>query len=324
MDLLVILITTTSILFVIVVGLIQRIISLDKRQGPGQSGCRTENTARLKLGRPAFFLTPQRAVVMGTSSLLTAAFLGMAVNRDSHLLQMAELEGYARAVGSPRVVAQVDLRGYRSFSQYAPAVTDPQAGNFGSNACGLIAPAQAVLVAENPTLAGTQPGFRAVIALMSQIRAKAVLPGGALAYQGSTGIQPSALVKAVRASPVGTGWSVAAQNQWTLAELYQALLDEKIVIVDIRVQQDTEIPSTRPENFAHYARVLGIDLNRQVVFLENTLDQKGGKSYWTLPLESFMKVWEYPETQVSLRPSQQDPAIREENVNRWAMVLSRR
>ncbi len=275
------------------------------------------------LGR-IFCLTPQRILVMSAGSLLMAAFFGFAVNRDNGHLQMLELENYAWVAGLPRQGLQVDLARYHSFSQYTPAIASPQAGNFGQNACGLIAPAQAAVLTANPRRAGTPQGFNAVYTLMTQIRAQANRPGAAPAYQGATGIQPSALVQALRASPIGDHYIITARNSWTLAEMYQALLDGRIVIVDILVRQQDEIPSTTPDTFAHYARVLGIDLVRQQITLDNTLGQQDGKSYWTLSLSDFMAAWDHPETLATIRPSQVDPSIKEENVNHWALVMEKK
>ncbi len=271
-----------------------------------------------------FCLTPPRIMVMSAGSLLMTAFLGFAVNRDNASLQMLELENYARVAGLPRQGLQVDLAQYRSFSQYNPAIASQQGGNFGQNACGLIAPAQAVVVTANTRMAGTSQGFNAVYALMTQIRAQANRPGSPPAYQGATGIQPSDLVNALRASAIGDRYTITARNSWTLAEMYQSLLDGRIVIVDILVRQQNEIPSTTPDTFAHYARVLGIDIDRQQIYLDNTLGQQDGKSYWTLSLSNFMAVWQHPETQATIRPSQVDPSIQEENVNHWALVMGKK
>jgi hypothetical protein len=261
-------------------------------------------------------------MVMSTGSLLVAAFFGVAINRANPALQAAELEGYALLTGQAREVFQVDLAEYRSYTQYTPDIVSPEAGNFGGNSCGLISAAQAVVVSQNPSVAGTPRGFNAVVTLMSQIRAKAVSPDGRPTYQPETGIQPSHLVQALRSSPVGDQYEVTAMNDWTLGLMYQALQEGRIVIVDVQVRKETQSPSTTPETFAHFARVLGMDLDKQEIYLENTLDQRDGKSYWTLSFEDFMVVWRYPETQATLKPGEDDATIREENVTNWAMVLT--
>ena len=272
--------------------------------------------------RLTFCLTPPRLLVMGTSSLLVAAFLGISANRASPGLQLLELEGYTRLTGQARRVVQVDLARYQSFTQYSPEILSPAAGNFGGNACGLISAAQAVVVSQNPSLAGTQPGFNTVVTIMSQIRARAVGQDGSPTYQAETGIQPAHLVQALRDSPVGDQYEISARDNWTLGLMYQALQEGRIVIVDVRVRKQTQAPSTTPHTFAHFARVLGLDLDRREIYIENTLDQRDGKAYWTLAFEDFMATWRYPETQATIKPSEDDPSIREENVTNWAMVLT--
>jgi hypothetical protein len=271
---------------------------------------------------PSMALT--RVMVMCTGSLLAAAFLAVAANRGNSDLQILEVVGYSRLARLPQRVVQVDLARYQSFSQYAPQIVSSQAGNFGPNACGLITPAQAAVLVDNPDLGGTPRGFDTIFTLMSEIRAKAVRADGLPAYQGATGIQPGDLVRALHASSLNSNWQISAQNSWTLAELYQSLLDERVVIVDIQLQQGNEVPSTQPDTIAHYARVLGMDIDRREIYIENTLDQKDGRSYWTLPLADFMATWQYPETSVTLKPSQADPSIHEEPVTRWALVMTRR
>jgi hypothetical protein len=89
------------------------------------------------------------------------------------------------------------------------------------------------------------------------------------------------------------------------------------VIVDIQVgslkNSRPELPTADPPDYAHFARVLGVDLGRQVIYIENTL--RGDSSYWELSMRDFWQVWQHPETEVSLR------APSPEEVTRWAVTI---
>lgn len=68
--------------------------------------------------------------------------------------------------------------------------------------------------------------------------------------------------------------------------------------------------------YAHFARVLGMDVARREIYIENTLT---GPAYWTLSLDEFFETWTHPETSSSLVP---DPA-RAKDVNRWVVSIDR-
>jgi hypothetical protein len=110
---------------------------------------------------------------------------------------------------------------------------------------------------------------------------------------------------------------VVEENEWTLCALYQALDEGAVVIVDIQVgstlNERREQPTTQAPNFAHFARVLGIDLGADVIYVENTLG--GTATYWPLALQEFWEVWKHPETAVSVR------APNPEEVTRWAVII---
>lgn len=85
------------------------------------------------------------------------------------------------------------------------------------------------------------------------------------------------------------------------------------MIVDIQVGADTDAqpaglrdwPSTQHPNFAHFARVLGMDINKGEIYIENTLEQRRPSeenSYWIVPLNIFKDAWQNPETAVDLGP----------------------
>ncbi len=99
--------------------------------------------------------------------------------------------------------------------------------------------------------------------------------------------------------------------------MFNALVSNQIVIVDMKVQKGTEIPSSTPDNYAHFARVLGIDKvkNGGEIYIENTLSSTG--SYWTLNLTTFEnEIWVHPETDVSI------PAPDAEDVTKWAVTIA--
>jgi hypothetical protein len=87
-----------------------------------------------------------------------------------------------------------------------------------------------------------------------------------------------------------------------------------VVIVDVKVNANSRTPSVRRPNYAHFARVLGLDLDRQEIYLENTL---AGEPYWSMSLKDFVAVWLRPETTVSniLAPREA------EEVTRWLLSI---
>ena len=252
-----------------------------------------------------------RLMAAGAGSLITASLLGLTLVFHFLLSPILQLQFYDRVAQGSGQVMQVDLSQHWSISQYTPEITDPSLGNFGFNACGLVASAQAV------SRSNASANLDSIINRMHHIRSNAVRPDGSTAYHPATGIQPSDLHKALRSS----GMEVSAHNRWHLTGLYQALADGDIVIVDLRVNREYETPSTEPETFAHFARVLGMDIDEQLIYIENTLNQREGVSYWTLTFDEFLEVWEYPETRATSRPSLKDPSVREENVTRWALII---
>lgn len=223
---------------------------------------------------------PARAktILLGTLLLFTfSTLLAPIANADS-------TSGSGRAV-------QVDLSDYAKISQYTDI--DASYRGYGPNACGLVAAAAALggqdwtwLVAELAEAAGSD-------------------------YSKSAGIQPSDYVAALR--EVLGSESVTAKNASTLEDIFQQLQAGNIVIVDVKVNANTEQPSSRAPNYAHFARVLGIDLNNQEIYIENTLS---GAPYWTVSFQDFLKAWDYPETSASLIPDSNP-----ESVTRWMVNI---
>jgi hypothetical protein len=193
---------------------------------------------------------------------------------------------------SPRTI-QVDLNTHIKVSQYRPEVINA----YGFNACGLVAAAAAM-------------GGNDWLPLAAQVRA-----ASGDAYAAASGIQPSPYANAL--ARVFGAESVREENEWPLCSLHQALRDGAVVIVDIQVGSGQnalpETPTTDPPDYAHFARVLGIDLETEKVYVENTL--QGKNAYWELSLEEFWRTWRYPETDVSIR------APNPEEVTRWAVII---
>jgi hypothetical protein len=213
-------------------------------------------------------------------------------NTDKSAIQQQELATYVAANNLSTRAVQVELSKQAKISQYTDIDSSDQ--GFGPEACGLVAAAAAVGGADWVPLVG--------------VIAKAAGNN----YGQHTGIQPSKYVAALQ--EVLGPENVRATNAITLGELYQELQAGKIVIVDIKVNRIRAFPSADPPNYAHFARVLGIDVAKQEIYIENTLQ---GGPYWTVSLADFVKAWEQPETSASIVP---DPA-NAEAVTRWAVIL---
>ncbi len=219
---------------------------------------------------------------------------GSCSNRaDNYQAQMDEWLAQVQQEGLPSIVMQVDLEGHPKVSQYLPKVTSA----YGFNACGLVA-AAAALAKES------------WLPLAAEIRT-----AGGDAYGPGSGIQPSPYANALR--QVFGAEAVAEENEWTLCVLHQALHEGAVVIVDIQVgstlNERREQPTTQAPDYAHFARVLGVDLEAEMIYVENTLG--GEAAYWPLTLPTFWEVWKHPETAVSVR------APNPEDVPRWAVII---
>jgi hypothetical protein len=215
-------------------------------------------------------------------------------NTDDALLQQTEVMAYAETSQQPRRVVQVDLAQHPKISQFADI--NSSASGYGTTACGLVAAAAALggkdwtqLVARLAEAAGND-------------------------YGRNTGIQPSKYTMALQ-KVLGVD-RVSAKGNSTLGEIYQELAAGRVVIVDIKVNAISGIPSVRRPNYAHFARVLGMDLDRQEIYLENTLT---GRPYWTVSLKGFVGVWLRPETTVSNIFAPWEA----EEVTRWMVSLDR-
>ena len=237
--------------------------------------------------------TPLPATPTGAASTPAPAAVACPPPTDDYPAQLEALLDYAQAQGLPAAVLQVDLARHPKVSQYRPEIT----AAYGFNACGLVA-------------AGAALGGSDWVAATDRIRT-----ASGDAYAAESGIQPSPYAGALR-RVLGRA-SVREENAWTLCALVEALQQGEVVIVDIqvgsRLNEPPEWPTTAPPNYAHFARVLGVDVGQQRIYIENTLG--GEAAYWDLSLAQFWAVWIHPEIAVSVR------APNPEDVTRWAVVL---
>ena len=183
--------------------------------------------------------------------------------------------------------------------QYEQAIID----EYGYNSCGLIAAAAAMVSGAD---------------LLSEMKIiyDNTEENEHHTYGADTGIQPSPYAEALKRT-YGNN-RVAAHNKWNVGALFGSLNAGKVVIVDIQVctyATSGETPTTEHDNFAHFARVLGIDWQSEEIYLENTLS---GAAFWTVSLTAFGDVWQSPET--SVRPQLKD--VKSEGVTQWALTIT--
>ncbi len=212
---------------------------------------------------------------------------------DDAQLQQRELLNYVDTYQQPHRVVQGDLAQHPKISQFTDI--DSSTSGYGKNACALVAAAAAMGGKDWTPLVGR-------IALAAGRN-----------YDGATGIQPSNYTVALQA--VFGIDKVNATDNSTLGDVYRELAAGRVVIVDIKVNANSDTPSVRQPNFAHFARVLGLDLDRQEIYLENTL---AGAPYWTVSLKDFVDVWLRPEITASdiLAPREA------EAVTRWLVSIN--
>jgi hypothetical protein len=221
------------------------------------------------------------------SGLLAAALLFTLALQPQTVL--ADTRGNATG----RVV-QVALETHKKISQYTQI--DSSANGYGKNACGLVAAAAAI-------------GGENWVEVVDLIAEKAGSD-----YHKNSGIQPSKYVNAL--SDAFGIENIEVLEKSTVEQLYQELAEGHIVIVDIKVNPNTNTPSAKAPNYAHFARVLGIDMDKQEIYIENTLR---GAPYWTVSFDTFMKAWDTPETTSSMIPDPHNA----EAVTNWAVVLNK-
>ncbi len=183
---------------------------------------------------------------------------------------------------------QVNPDEFQKVSQYDQATQD----SAGVMACGPVALQQVV----------------------GDISLQSILERAGEKYGKETGIQPSDLA-AVASELAGEEFSVNAEDQWSIEQMHKALIEGGDVIVDIKVTGNT--PSFEGDTFAHFAKVYGMNVSKQEIYLQNTLR---GEPYWTISFDEFEKVWESPETSAAIIPA----GVMPEPATKWALVFERR
>jgi hypothetical protein len=211
---------------------------------------------------------------------------------DNSEAQYQELVNYVESADRPRRLLQVDLARHRKVSQYTDIDSSP--AGYGKNACGPVAAAAALGGEDWTPLVGK------------------IVKAAGRNYGPHTGIQPTRYLAALR--QVFGAEHVTAVDGGSLGDLYQALEAGHVVIVDIKVNDRWKVPSAQKPNYAHFARVLGIDLDRREIYIENTLR---GKAYWSIALADFMNAWLLPETSASIILDPKNA----EAVTRWLVVV---
>jgi hypothetical protein len=212
---------------------------------------------------------------------------------DDATVQQRELLDFVQAFQQPHRLLQVDLAQHPKISQFTDI--NSSAKGYGKNACGLVAAAAAL-------------GGKDWTTLLDQIAQAA-----GENYSRNKGIQPSKYIAALQT--VLGAENVNAQDNGTLGDLYRALGDNRVVIVDIKVNAVKKVPSIMRPHYAHFTRVLGLDLDKAEIYLENTL---AGDPYWTVPLADFVAAWLRPETTASIILAPREA----ENVTRWSVALN--
>ena len=175
---------------------------------------------------------------------------------------------------------QVNLDLYQAKYQYA----DEYKEVIGYNGCGLLAP--------DVSAEKTQ-----------ELIDKAHDAG----YDDAAGIQPSNLVELYQ--DVFGIENVEVYKNLTMAGLYRLLESGYQVIVDIMVNASG--PGIE-DSVAHFARVIGIDMDEEKVYVANTL----GGATWEISFELFENIWTDPENRASSKPSDAP-----ETVNHWAVAI---
>jgi hypothetical protein len=255
---------------------------------------RVQRAARLIVGGGIVFCALGAIVVLyqtisaGRPSLAAWSFS----DTDDLDTQLDELTRYVEFAERPRRLIQVDLATHPKVSQFTDIDASPS--GFGTNACGLVAAAVAM-------------GGEGWVPLVGDIARAA-----GSTYGPHSGIQPSNYRDALE--KVFGAQRVRAIDRGSLGDLYRELESGRIVIVDIKVNDSRKVPSAEPPNYAHFARMLGIDLDTREIFIENTL---GGSPYWTVSMTDFVNAWQLPETSSSIILDPGDL----EDVTRWAAIL---
>lgn len=213
---------------------------------------------------------------------------------DNYEKQLSVLKDYVNNWQQPpHSITQVDLSNFEKVSQYTDINSSDE--NIGYNACGLIAIAAAT---------GAKGDELKIIV-------NKLLNAAGSDYSGESGIQPSKLILAV--TKVFPSNNIVAHNKWSLEEMYISLEKNQKVITDFLVEKGTEIPSASGTTYAHFARVIGMNVDTQQIQIQNTLS---GGAYWNISFKTFWDAWQNPERNATIKPSYT------EDVTRWAITMN--
>lgn len=127
------------------------------------------------------------------------------------------------------------------------------------------------------------------------------------------GIQPSILSQSIN-NAFGTN-TAREINGASLNDIYLSLLSKKTVVVDILATgAGPDYSTSNPNNFAHFAEVIGVDLDRGELYLDNSL--MDGGDYWTITEKQFALLSEDPEHRANMQSSGQL-----DQVNQWILIV---
>ena len=137
-------------------------------------------------------------------------------------------------------------------------------------------------------------------------------------YTKKEGIQPSDLAATYRAI-FGAG-KVSEYSDVSKELIYDSLKSNKAVIVYMLVtsidEGKTYKPSTIGDNsFSQFARVIGMDWDKQDVHIQNTLS---GENTWILSVNDLKQSMYDPGKRAQIKPSE---SIDPEKVNNWGITI---
>ena len=137
-------------------------------------------------------------------------------------------------------------------------------------------------------------------------------------YSNDTGIQPSGLSDAY--SEIFGEGNVQVHGNWDLQGMYNALMNGELVIIDMLIELDgNSYTYSTNGGGAHFARVIGIDFENQIVTIQNTLRGQWliGDSHWEMPFHDFQHSWYNPEIRSDRNTSGEYSSVNFEPLDYW-------
>jgi len=103
-----------------------------------------------------------------------------------------------------------------------------------------------------------------------------------------------------------------------LEDIYYELKAGNRVVVDILAHDGASFhrEGDPQSSYAHFARVLGVDLQKGEIYLQDSVTPTGA-TYWTLSEEQYNYAANNPEKLAKLGP---DPSERQE-IKNWIMII---